>query len=154
MYGRPRQPRIKRDWAEDRLTRKRDSDPVVSLWVRIGHSDVERPRDRWRTEQIRLNWLPVEGSGNDVSPRCQEWLRIKEACGTNDSKKRNEQRKAFDDALHGVFILGLSSKWWHPLPGAPVRLRVKGSNHGSISDSRRGSGLLPTPSMRRQSTES
>ena len=30
---------------------------------------------------------------------------------------------------------------WHPLPGAPVRFRVVGSNQGSISDSRRGSGL-------------
>ena len=34
-----------------------------------------------------------------------------------------------------------TSKWWHPLPGAPVRLKVKGSNHDSISNSRRGSGL-------------
>ena len=34
-----------------------------------------------------------------------------------------------------------SSKWWHPLPGAPVRFRVKGSHHSAISDLWRGSGL-------------
>lgn len=38
-------------------------------------------------------------------------------------------------------FLRRTSKWWHPLPGAAVRIRVKGSNHRSISDSGRGSGL-------------
>ncbi len=41
----------------------------------------------------------------------------------------------------GANVYQRTSKRWRPLPGAPVRLRVKGSNHGSISDSRRGSGL-------------
>jgi hypothetical protein len=33
------------------------------------------------------------------------------------------------------------SKWWHRLPGAPVRFKLKGSRQDSISNSRRGSGL-------------
>ena len=41
----------------------------------------------------------------------------------------------------GLHPSGITSKRWHPLPGAPVRLRVNGSHQGSISDSGRGSGL-------------
>ena len=56
------------------------------------------------------------------------------------------QARAYDATIRRVYVTRFfysctTSKWWHPLPGAPVRFRVKGSHQGSISDSRRGSGL-------------
>lgn len=44
------------------------------------------------------------------------------------------------EAHKRLFMTPQRSKWWHPLPGAPVRISIKSSNHGS-SDSRGGSGL-------------
>lgn len=51
---------------------------------------------------------------------------------------KNEIERAMRAFFDG-FISGVTSKAWHPLPGARVRLRVKGFIHGSISNSRRGS---------------
>jgi hypothetical protein len=48
-------------------------------------------------------------------------------------------------AFREILYFRANGEWWHPLPGAPVRFRVKGSNHGSISDSRRVAGCPPTP---------